>query len=84
MALKLRPDPHSGPDFFLVFHDGLKHPVGRIFCQTAPDGRGEEWFWGLGFPYTLNEPPPFYGTVASRDEAMQCFRQCWERKQRIP
>ena len=32
--------------------------------------------------YPLNEPKPFYGTVATREQAMARFKECWERKSR--
>lgn len=32
--------------------------VGRIYAKLAIGG-GTDWFWGLGFPYTLNARQPF-------------------------
>ena len=83
MSLVLRRDYDSGPnDFWLVYRDDHERPVGRIYRNTAPHGSGEEWFWGLAFPYTRNEPQPFYGKVPTQAEAMAKFRECWERKPR--
>lgn len=80
MSLILRRDHDaSTDDFWLVYCDDQDRPVGRVYRRSAPGG-AEEWFWGLGFPYTLNEPPPFYGTVATREQAMASFRKCWDRK----
>lgn len=84
MSLSLRRDRDTtSPDFYLVHHEGVEAPVGRIYKQLGPGGSAFEWFWGLGFPYSLNEPRPFYGTVGSLEEAMAAFRECWERKPRV-
>lgn len=83
MTLILRREPDvKSHDFYLVWHAAIERPIGRLYGKTAADGHSREWFWGLGFPYTLNEPAPFYGTVGSRDEAMKCFRDCWNRTSR--
>ena len=81
MALKLRRDPDgSSPDFLSGVPRVHDRPVGRIYKKLAADGATEEWFWGLAFPYSLNEPAPFYGLERNRDAAMSKFKECWERK----
>jgi hypothetical protein len=29
--------------------------------------------------FGVNEPKPFYGTAATREQAMAQFKECWER-----
>jgi hypothetical protein len=53
--------------------------VGRIYARQVPGG-GQEWFWALGFPYTLNAWKPFYGVVESKEAAKQAFAERWRAK----
>jgi hypothetical protein len=81
-ALKLTPanesrseGPWSDEDFDVVLLDTGER-VGRIFAKLATGG-GTRWFWGLGFPHTLNSRQPYYGTVESKDAAKQAFAEGW-------
>jgi hypothetical protein len=50
--------------------------VGRIYAKLAIGG-GQQWFWGLGFPHTLNARQPYYGTVDTKEAAKQAFAERW-------
>jgi hypothetical protein len=81
MALTLRRKPDLSENFWLVHSYDRERCVGRMYRKTGADGR-KEWFRGLGFPYTNNEPQPFYGTVAMLEEAKARFRESWKRRPR--
>jgi hypothetical protein len=65
----------SQDDFDVVLADTGER-VGRIFAKLATGG-GRQWFWGLGFPHTLNARQPYYGTVETKKAAKQAFADRW-------
>ena len=65
----------SDDDFDVVLA-GTGECVGRIYAKLAVGG-GRNWFWGLGFPHTLNARQPYYGTVETKEAAKQAFAARW-------
>jgi hypothetical protein len=51
--------------------------VGRICARLSIAGSGQEWWWGFGFPYTLNAKEPFSGLANSKEAARQAFAKRW-------
>lgn len=68
--------PWSADDFDVVLVD-TGECVGRIYGRSNPRGTGQEWFWGLGFPYALNARQPYYGVVESKQAAKRAFAKRW-------
>ncbi len=65
----------SADDYDVVLTD-TGETVGRIFAKLATGG-GRQWFWGLGFPHTLNARQPYYGTVETKEAAKRAFAERW-------
>lgn len=70
----------SDDDFDVVAVDSGE-AVGRIYARLASGG-GQNWWWGLAFPYTLNAWQPYYGISESKDAAKRAFAERW-RAQRV-
>jgi hypothetical protein len=68
--------PWSADDYDVMLLDTGER-VGRIYGRLAVGARGLEWFWTLGFPFTLNARQPFYGVADSKDEAKSAFAERW-------
>lgn len=65
--------PWSPDDFDVVLVDtGVC--VGRIYAKLAVGG-GSQWFWGFGFPHTLNAWQP--GVVETKEAAKRAFAERW-------
>jgi hypothetical protein len=56
--------------------------VGRIFRAEAGHPDDRPWMWTLEHHERRGRTAPHQGHVASREEAMQAFEDCWESGER--
>jgi hypothetical protein len=83
-ASRSRLGGHWDPEDYDVVLTETGQAVGRIYARMCVDGRGEEWWWGFGFPYTLNAKHPFCGLAETKEAAKQAFAERWRTDRQGP
>jgi hypothetical protein len=68
--------PWSDDDYDVV-EIATGDTVGRIFLEPVPSHWTAPWFWGVAFPYVLNQSG-YYGYAETKDAAIITFKQRWD------